>query len=470
MTAPPSASAHLLGRGSIYTIARAAQLLAALVVTPLVTRQLSAGEFGVVATATRVGQVLAVLVAVGLPAALARIYFEGGGVDRSRRLGVSTLLISLSLALVAHLTGPWWSDLFNGLDYSGPLIAVVWGAVAMSVLEAAQGLQRARDDATGFVVAAIIASAFGQLGGLAVVIVWDAGPTGYLAAVAFANAVAAVFAAARVGMIGARPAAVVDVRAAVRLGGPTVPHLLALLVIATGDRVVVERILGLGDVARYEVSYQLGSLALLLLTSVNNAWAPMIYGADPEERWQVLAETTDAVLRIMVPLIAAVALAGPVGLRVLAPASYDLDGLAPVVAVLAGSSVLYVRYLANVHVVFQERRTTVLLWAAPVAATVNIGLCAVFVRWWGLIGAALATAAAFVILGSLMAMASSRIVTVPWHRRSSLIGHLLVVVIVLAACALPASGPVWLTVRGAAGAAAVVLAAREVRAALRRPA
>jgi len=450
------ASAFLFGRGAVYTVARASQLLAALVVTPLVTRQLSTGAYGTLATASRVSQVVAVVVGLGLPAGLVRIYFDGRGHDRARRLVASTFLVALAMALVVHLTGPWWSALFRGLPYGAALTAAVWLAVPVCMLEASQGILRAKDDASGFVIAAMTASAGGQLVGL-VVVARGGGAAGYLIAVAVVTALAAVLATARAGVFGQRPAAWADVDEALRLGGPTVPHLLAMLVILVGDRVVIERLLGLADVGRYELAYQVGSLALVLVTSVNNAWAPMIYGAAEEDRWQILRVTTASVDQVTAPMIGVLCFAGPFALRILAPASYDLQGLKAVIAVVAGATIAYVHYLANVHIVFQQRRTVVLAWSTPLAAVVNVVAAMAFVRWWGLVGGAAATVVAYAVLALLTNRTARRCATVPWDVPTALRSFALVGAFVAAGALLPDIGAPWILARAVGAAGALVL-------------
>lgn len=460
---PSSASRQLLGRGSIFTVARLVQMAAALLVVPVVTRSMSTDQYGTVATATRVGQLLAALLALGLPAAITRTYFTDSGPERARRLGVSTFLVAMFAALAVHLTGPWWSGLFDSLTYEGPLVIVVWGAAALCVLESALGLLRAMGDVIAFVTAALVASVGGQVAGLAAIVITEGGPSTYLACVAAGSVAGALFGAWRSGMLGVLPATLRQLVAAIRLGGPTVPHLIALLLIATADRVVVERLLGLSEVARYELSYQVGSLALVLLTAANNAWAPLIFGAPEGERWQVLAETTSAIYKVMVPIVGLLALTGPIGLRLLAPQSYETAGLAPVMAVLAGASIIYVSYLANVHVIFQLWRTAALAWAAPLAAVVNIVLTVVLVSRWGLVGSSVATAVAFLVLAVIIGGATRRHVQVPWVRRDLFIAVGSTTVLVAVGSLLPDDNSSWLVARGALGAPMVVAVVAAVR-------
>ncbi|CAA9213114.1 MAG: hypothetical protein AVDCRST_MAG57-187, partial [uncultured Blastococcus sp.] len=79
-----AATRGVLGRGSLYTVATAAPALAALAVLPLVTRLLSAVEYGVVAVVLVVVQVGLILLGLGLGAAVTRTaVIEAHGAERA---------------------------------------------------------------------------------------------------------------------------------------------------------------------------------------------------------------------------------------------------------------------------------------------------------------------------------------------------------------------------------------------------
>jgi O-antigen/teichoic acid export membrane protein len=225
-------------------------------------------------------------------------------------------------------------------------------------------------------------------------------------------------------------------------------------VLAAGDRLLVERILGLDAAGRYQIAYLVGALGLTALQAINNAWAPMVHRAAEAERWNLLADTTAVVYEIGALLAALIAIGGPVALSVLAPSSYDLTALSPVTAVVAMCALANVMYLSSAHIAFQKKRTAILAWSTPVAALVNIALNLVLLRIWGLTGGAVATLVGYVLWAGLVRRAASRLQAVPWKRdvevRCWWTGAALATVGAVA----PAEGG-WLAVR-VVGAAAVV--------------
>ena len=464
MEAPPADGAvrSLLGRGSVFTIATAMQMSAVVLVTPLITRLLSPSEFGRVATAMVLLQILTYLVALGLPTAVTREYFDdGGGLSAARSLMAASVAVSFVMALAIDVTGPMWARaLFSGLHYGGALRVAVWATVPMSLVLASQALLRATERAGRFVVVTAVSTAGAQLIGLATA-VWvkstaAAYMTGLAAGLVVAGLVGLCFTGADLSRVRDRRL----LRNAFHIGIPTVPHAMAVYIVGVGDRVLVQRFDGLGPVARYHVAYLVGALGLTLAGALNNAWAPLIYGAGDERRWQVLADTTAALYRLAGVVVCGIALAAPIALIAIAPSGYDPRSLTPVCAVVALSLMPFVGYLAEAHPIFYLRKVWSLAWTTPMAAVVNVALNALLIPWIGLMGAAYTTVVTYIVQFLLARRVRRRIATVPWRRGAAAEAWVLAAAGGAAGALLPTQGA-WLVLRGiAAAGVAVVFVAR----------
>lgn len=406
----------LFGRGSIYTIAFGAQLSAGLLLLPVITRVLGPGQYGVVAAGAIVLQLLTYVAGAGLPGAVTRFYFDDdGGPDKARFLITASGVAGVILVTCAELTGSLWSGLFSGIEYGGAFRIAVWAALPNVVLLAAQSQLRARDQAGRFVTLAIIAAVGSQLIGLTIALATDRTAEAYFLGVLIAYVLAALTA-----VILTRPSLSGDIstlRSALALGLPTVPHTLAMLVIAAGDRVVIERLEGVEALGRYQVAYVIGGLGLVLVGALNNTWAPMIHASDEERRWRLLGDTTLSVARVAAIVAAGIAIAAPIALGIAAPESYEPETLIPVTAIVAASVMPYVLYLSRVHILFQEKRTGLLAWATPVVAVVNIWANLLLVPRLGLEGAALATVGSYALLAWIVSYRARRIVRVRFPTR-----------------------------------------------------
>ena len=465
--APTTANRDLLGRGSLYTIATAVQLGIGLLALPVLTRLLDPADFGLVATALVVTQIVRVLADLGLPTAITLDYFDHGP-RRARQLAGVTICAAFLVALVVHLTGPLWVQVFANLDYSTPLAVAVWTAVPLSTLVAGQAVLRVEQRVGVFVTSAAVGAVCSQALGLGLVIGLDGGAEEYLIGVAVGYVLGALVAAgaARVGPLSAR--GVTHLGAALRLSWPSVPHGLARFLLQAGDRVVIERVDGLAAVGRYQVAYLVGSLGITVLAAMNNAWAPLVYGQEGDRRWSTVADTTRTVVRLAAIAAVGIAVTAPIALRIAMPSEYDPAGLQTVCAVIALSVLPYALYLAMVHVVFASRRTLVLAWVTPTSAALNIGVNLLVVPVWGLTGAAATTLATYVVQAGLVHRAARRLAHVPWDRAAMGAAAGLGVVGATAGALAPETGG-WLVGRAVAGIVLLVLFVRSARRAMVSP-
>lgn len=448
---------RVLGRGSIYTVATLIQLGAGILAIPILTRVLSPEEFGTITAALVVQAVLGTIAAFGLPAAISRAYFtHDDGPSGSRALIAVTLLAAVGLALLAEVTGPLWSGIFENLDYGDVLRLAVIASVPTAVLISAQTVLRSADRAGIFVISAAIGTAGAQ--GLGVLgATGGGGPAGYMAGVTIGltAAVAAAWAGAGIELTALRRSAGGGalLRRAAVVGLPTIPHGLALYLLSAADRVVVERLEGLASAGAYYAAYAVGSLAIFLVAALNSAWGPILYGSAEEERWPFLADSTVAIGRVIGFAVATVALGAPIALAIFAPGDYDLEGLGSVSALVAASALPYVFYIAVSNAIIWRGRTMILAWTTPLIAAVNIALCAALIPAVGLDGAALATLASYALLAWLSWSRGVRLAEIPWDARALARAAAPGVAGVLIALAMP-ENDVWLVLRGVLAALA----------------
>jgi O-antigen/teichoic acid export membrane protein len=453
--APSSAAANLFRRGSLYTLTLAVQLVGALAILPIVTRLLNPAEYGRIATVLVVGKLLAVVFTIGVPAAITvEAFREPDGDVVAGTLVTFTAAAAAVLACLAAATAPAWSSALGLEGLSTPLRLAAAIAAMQATQLAGQAMLQARDQVARFVSIAVIGTVIGQLSGLTALLVFDRTATTYLSGVLAANGVAAVVALALAA--GSRLNAIrgrfVDV---LRLALPTLPHSAALLAMAAGDRIVIGAIDGTAAAGRYDIGYTIGTLSLVILVAFNQAWAPQVYGSAARERWPTLAATTTTVYRATALLAAAAALLAPLGLAAAAPAEYRIDDVQTVATILPFGAVIYVAYLSNVHVIFQERRTMTLAWATPVATAISIGSCIALIPPFGIVGAAAATLLGYASHAFLVHRAAGRFVEVPWRYRPMIDAWLVSGIAIAVALVVP-DGGAWSVARACGSVALLV--------------
>jgi O-antigen/teichoic acid export membrane protein len=237
--------------------------------------------------------------------------------------------------------------------------------------------------------------------------------------------------------------------------------------LASVDRILIAAILGLAATGRYQVAYAVGGLGVALVTALNQAWLPVVLGAEQESRWRILTATSRVVNLIAACVASGLALLAPLGLLIAAPSSYGRGSLVPVAAIVAFSAVPYATSGTYFQVVFVKGRTGVMALAAPVAAAVNIALNAALLPAIGLLGAAIATVAAYAVLPCVVALRARRIVALPEAARDAVVAWLFAAPFVAAGAVLP-SRELGVAARIVAGIVAVLVAYQLLRSAIRR--
>jgi O-antigen/teichoic acid export membrane protein len=404
--APDDHVAQLFGRDSLYMLMWAVQIVSAAVLTPVTTRVLGLSSFGTVTSANAVMQVLFVFAGLGLQTAVQREYSARANPRGARQLVLAAAVVIVAISVLAWCTTGLWGSLLEMVDDLPALrLAVLWaGSSALTTVSLA--LLRSQDKLAFFSVVGLVQSVVAEA--LALGLVKFYRPT---AEVFLTGQVTAEFLAALLGLALAPPALLrlsdraILIRACA-FALPLVPTALSSFVLSTSDRLVIGAALGSEEVARYQVAYNLGSMPMLLLWILHSAWMPRFFGiAGDAERRTVLAESRDALYRLLIPVLIGFACGAPLVLRVWAPASYQPERLLPALCIVLVTAVPSAGQLAATRALTADGRTVVIAVVTMLAAVLNVALNLVLVPWLGLTGSALATLAAYAFLHVALSMA-----------------------------------------------------------------
>jgi O-antigen/teichoic acid export membrane protein len=439
-----SASRTVLGRGLLYTAGTAAPVLSNAVVTPFVTRALGPSDYGVVAAALVVVQVGMIVAGLGLAAAITRHgIIEESGVEGARSLVHRGALASVLVAAVAALLVTPFGAL-TGIDDEQALLLAIVAAAGFSVVVNVQSYLRVVDRPLPFVLLSLGAALGGPALGLLVLVLVERSAAGYLAGIAagFVLTAAAGLALTLRHSHHARG----DTRRALRIGLPTIPHQVALYLAGGALVLVAGHLYGVADAGRLQLAVLIGSAPGVLTSSLNNAWAPVVYRTDPAYRGAVLERTGRDIAALTGLAAAFVAFTAPTLLRIAAPPSYDPRQMTPTVGLVAIGTILSVLYLANVHLVFASGRSAGLALVTPTALLVGVGAA------WAA-GSALTLAAigigmtvTYAAMAAGVALMARRVSTTRWRESHLAVPTAIGTVLCLAGAALPTDGT-WLALR-----------------------
>src|SRR5664280_732553 len=267
-------SSQLFGRGLLYVVVWSSQIVAGVVVSPILAHMLGPAEFGRLASVIALHQVLTVVALLGIDQALVLQRAEDGNDRSARGLVAVGIVVSLLVTLVVGLTGALWSDTL-GFDGFTPLMvaAILWTAPGAAV-QVMLSLLLAQDRLRDFTFVTVFSAFGGQVVGILLLLFIHKDATTYAW-----GGVICQFTAMFIGIVFTRP----SVRGlfdwdtawrAMRLGVPLAMSGLASFVLNAGDRIVIQRDLGPAEVGRYQVAYTVGYVVVILLTMTSSAWAP----------------------------------------------------------------------------------------------------------------------------------------------------------------------------------------------------
>lgn len=443
----------------------AAPALSTAVVTPFVTRLLGPADYGIVATALVVVQVGMIVAGLGLAAAITRHgILEQSGVAGARSLVRRGALAATVVALLGAALADQFGDLV-GLRDERVLVLAVVGAAGFSVVVNVQSYLRVLDRPLPFVLLSLGAALGGPVLGLILLIRGTPSAALFLVGTA-AGFVITALAGLALTLRGASHHKG-DTRRALRVGLPTIPHQMAIYLASGALVLVAGHLFGHAAAGRLQLAVLIGSAPGVLTSSLNNAWAPVVYRTAPEDRGVVLERTGRDISALTALAAVFVAVTAPTLLSVVAPAAYDPAEMTPAVGLVAVGSVLSVLYLANVHLVFASGRSSGLALVTPAALLVGTAAAWVLGAWLGAAAIGAGMAVTYAVMAAGVAVLARRVSPIRWDE-SRLAAPLFVGVGgCLLAAVLPVEGA-WLIARWVAAAALAALAAVALRRVLTR--
>jgi O-antigen/teichoic acid export membrane protein len=409
-----------LGKHSaVYGLGGIVSRVIAVFLLPVYTRYLDPGDFGAVGVLVALSAVLVTILRAGISSAFFRFWFDSKEPEQ-RLLVLRTsfwfTMASATLGLAAGflLAGPIADAL--GLDDPWLVRAAFVGIWAQMNYEQLTAVFRVEERSGLFVLASLANIAVTVLASVVLIVVYDQGALGlivgnftgtltvYLALLGYRRA--------QLGLSFSREL----LRRMNQFGVPLVPASLALIAMNLGDRFFLNHYAGIDEVGRYEIGVRIASAMVLLLTAFRTAWPAFAYSIDDDRE----AKRTYAyVLTYLVALASWLALAlgllSPWLVRLLATPSYYEGGR--VVALLALGGVAYAAYIVMAIGVGRAKRTQFNWVITGAAALVSVALNLILVPGHGMVGSAIAAAAAYTAMFLGMTWYAQRVFPTPYQWR-----------------------------------------------------
>jgi O-antigen/teichoic acid export membrane protein len=411
---------RLARHSAIYGLGGIVSRILAVFLLPLYTAYLEPSDFGAVGVVIAMSAILVTIFRGGISSAFFRFYFDSP--EPARRLLV--LRTSFWYTMAAATAG-----LVAGVVLAEPIADLVgvhdpWlvraafvGVWAQMNYEQLTALFRVEERSLAFVGATLV-NLLVTVGATVVLVVgldqgargvvvgnWIGTLTVYLGLLGYRRE--------QLGLQFSRPL----LREMQHFGWPLVPAALALIAVNFSDRFFLSHISGLDEVGKYELGVRIASAMVLLLTAFRTAWPAFAYSIeDDDEAKRTYAYVLTYLVFIASWLALGLAALSPWLVRLLASKSSYYEG-SQVVGLLAFGTTAYAAYIVMAIGVGRARRTQFNWVITGIAAIVNLVLNLTLIPPFGMMGAAVATLAAYVVLFLGMTYWAQRVFPTPYQWR-----------------------------------------------------
>ncbi|HVN61836.1 MAG TPA: oligosaccharide flippase family protein [Gaiellaceae bacterium] len=420
---------RLAKHSAIYGLGGLVQRLLAVLLLPLYTSYLSPSDYGQIETLVAAAAVVVIVLRGGISSAFFRFYFDSDALEEKLRvvrtsfwytMSAATAGLILIVAFASQISG--WLHLGSGgttLVYASAV-----GIWAQMNYEQLTSLFRVEERSVQYVIASIANVLITVGATVLLVVVFDKGPLGVLVGNFIGTLIVYVV---LVGYHREQLGLVFDrglFRRMNHFGMPLVPSALALWAINFIDRWFVAFYKGQGEVGVYSVAVRIASAVVFLLLAFRTAWPAFAYSiTEDRDARRAYAYVLTYVMLVTCWLAAALGLLAPWLVHLLAR-NPGFQRASEAVGLLAFSAAVFAGYTVLAIGSGRARRTQLNWVISALAAVVNVALNVVLIPRYGMVGAAISTLVAYVVLFFAMLWYAQVVypVAYQWRRVGTVVG------------------------------------------------
>lgn len=385
---------------------------------PVMTQELDKEGYGIVAMFTICISFLTPIIGLSVNGALTREYFTLEEKDYKIYVGNCVLIFFVSVLAILGLTFLFGSSLERVTSVPTRWLYTAILITAFQFLHTTSlTLWQVKGKVLNFGLFQICNSLFNLLLSLVLVLFLHQGWAGRLNAwliISFAMALVSISLLIKSGYIHLTPDKK-KIQHALRFSLPLVPHAIGGLFIALSDRLIINNLLGVADTGIYTVAFQLSSVLSILMTAFNSAYVPWLFkhlnGNDFLQKKKIVG-LTYSVFGVIIILV----IVGSIAIN------FFFDYIIDVKFIESKKYILFLllafgfngMYLMVTNYLFYANKTILLAKNTLIVSLINIPLCYILTKNWGLTGASLATVGAYFILFISTWVLSLKAYPMPW--------------------------------------------------------
>lgn len=411
----------LIKNSGIYALSAVAPPLVSLVLAPLLTHNLTPTDYGILTILNLCISLGAGISQLGLPSAFFRAYgYDYDSSDDRRDIIATTTALLCGVSLPMVLGVAMLSSYFAQLLFDRPLLSDLITMVGIVIL--LQNLTvpgfawlRAENRAFSYSLLSIGNLLITLLGNIILVIVLHLGIAGSLMATG-CGYISVVVYMLPMTLLRAGIKIRVDIaRNLLSFGLPLVLNFVSYWILQLSDRYLLSIFTSLKQTAIYAVAYTIGSaLNVIVMGPFTLAWPITMFTiAKREDRTQIFKHIFRWFSLFLLFAAFGLSLLGTVLLNWLFPLPYHTS--AHIIPVVAESIVFYGIYHVFMVGANIKRKTWLAAVFTTIAAIMNVSLNLVLIPHYGLMGAALSTLTAYMILVVITYIINQRIYFIPFE-------------------------------------------------------
>ena len=412
---------RLAKHSAIYGLGGLVSRILAVLLLPLYTRYLTPSDYGAIETLVALSAVLVTILRAGISSAFFRFYFDSKEPAHRLRVVRTSFWFTMTSATAGLVAGlalaePISQALFATDDRAWLVRAAFVGLWAQMNYEQLTSLFRVEERSVQFVYASLANVLITVAATVGLVVGVEMGATGVLVG-NFTGTLCVYTAllAYRREQLGLELSRGL-LREMNRFGLPLVPSALALWALNFSDRFFLVKLAGADEVGLYSIGVRIASAMVLLLTAFRTAWPAFAYSIeDDNEARRTYGFVLTYLCYVACWLALALGLLSPWLVRLLTTPDF-YEG-SRVVAPLAFAAAAFGGYIVISIGVGRARRTQFNWVVTGAAALLNVALNLILIPPYGMMGAAVATVAAYATMFAGMAWWAQQVYPVPYQWR-----------------------------------------------------
>lgn len=410
----------------IYTIGNLLPKIASFILVPIYSRYLTPSDYGITSSMSVLTMILAIVFTLAVERSINRLYYdfktENERKDFLGTINYAIVILSSLILLLLFIFSNLVEKIFSSISFYPYYVYAILAAFLNILVTVPTMYYRVEEKAKMFVGLSLIRFAATIVFTLALVVWLKQGAEGYLKA----SLLAALFVfpifliiTLRITNFTIKP----DIlKSSLKFSLPMIPVMVSAWVLNLSDRIFIERYLSLADVGIYSIGYSAAGFVLLFTGAFYTAYSPHFYkianSKDKVDAKAELAKTNNIFIIATMAICFVVSLFSKEIIQILFDPRYHQAYIYIPIISLA----YFFQQLNGLNhlMIYQEKKTIVVMYIIIVCATVNVLLNFLLIPLIGAYGAAITTLLALFSQFTLSYSVSRRYYFIPFNWKSIL--------------------------------------------------